>query len=207
MRLARSYSRRTHLLGRITLTLATLLFVTLLVLAISSFFRSLEYDLQRLGKTRDGLDSGYAIFCERGALMLVWTATSRTADRLRMRPLQGQSLITKHSLIPSIVRLPGRGGAVHCHPILPLWLPITVFGLVAFALRRFAIIRDWPDCFCCGYRLHGNQSGICPECGTPIPPEQVEQIKWAAVSMAPSDAAEPRVPDKNIRNMNIRDRH
>jgi hypothetical protein len=28
-----------------------------------------------------------------------------------------------------------------------------------------------PNCPACGYNLTGNLSGICPECGTPVPPE------------------------------------
>jgi predicted amidophosphoribosyltransferase len=28
---------------------------------------------------------------------------------------------------------------------------------------------DVPECASCGYNLTGNQSGICPECGTRVP--------------------------------------
>jgi hypothetical protein len=54
--------------------------------------------------------------------------------------------------------------------ILPLW---TVFGLSAapgvVLLWRHRRRRLPGFCRRCGYNLTGNVSGICPECGTPIP--------------------------------------
>lgn len=50
--------------------------------------------------------------------------------------------------------------------------PAVVLAGIAFVvivawLRR----REYPEgaCQTCGYNLSGNVSGICPECGTPIP--------------------------------------
>jgi hypothetical protein len=53
---------------------------------------------------------------------------------------------------------------------LPLWLVLVGFGaptILSWWLdRRVAV----PGCCrCCGYDLTGNVSGVCPECGTPIP--------------------------------------
>ncbi len=45
----------------------------------------------------------------------------------------------------------------------------SVAASVAFARRRIA-----PGCCeVCGYNLHGNISGICPECGTPLCKQQI----------------------------------
>jgi uncharacterized RDD family membrane protein YckC len=35
---------------------------------------------------------------------------------------------------------------------------------------------DGLVCESCGYDLHGNMSGICPECGTPISEQNIEQL-------------------------------
>jgi hypothetical protein len=55
-----------------------------------------------------------------------------------------------------------------------LRLPIWVFlGASAFstALLWYWSRKRYPPGYCrsCGYDLTGNESGMCPECGTPIP--------------------------------------
>jgi len=64
---------------------------------------------------------------------------------------------------------------------LPLWMPF-------FLLMIYPTSRAWRgpirrlrrrrrnQCMECGYILSGNTSGICPECGTPIPDEVKEQL-------------------------------
>ncbi len=60
--------------------------------------------------------------------------------------------------------------------ILPLWLPfVAVGGPTAFLIWRDRRRRIPPGhCQSCGYNLTGNTSGICPECGTPIPKDKKE---------------------------------
>jgi len=51
----------------------------------------------------------------------------------------------------------------------------AVWGLLLCARRKTA--RVTPGlCRECRYNLTGNTSGICPECGTPIPDEVKEQL-------------------------------
>jgi hypothetical protein len=51
--------------------------------------------------------------------------------------------------------------------ILPLWIPISVIGM-ASVFRLLKSGRRLLKGHCpCGYNLHGNQSGVCPECGRP----------------------------------------
>lgn len=51
---------------------------------------------------------------------------------------------------------------------VPLWgLLMTTATLPLFFLRRPR--PDYPACPTCSYNLTGNVSGLCPECGTPIP--------------------------------------
>ncbi len=43
-------------------------------------------------------------------------------------------------------------------------------------ISRTRTCTAYPCCMC-SYSLLGNQSGICPECGTPIDPKQIERIR------------------------------
>ena len=55
--------------------------------------------------------------------------------------------------------------------ILPVWWFIRFPG--CWFVRNFQLRRPFPAgcCHRCGYNLTGNVSGICPECGTPVPPK------------------------------------
>jgi len=57
----------------------------------------------------------------------------------------------------------------------PFWLVVPAIS-VAIAGGAFGFVRDRADrrairrrqrrqCVACGYSLHGNTSGVCPECG------------------------------------------
>ena len=68
------------------------------------------------------------------------------------------------------VSVPGR--AVHANHIgIPLWRVMTllaVYPTIAFIrgpLRRWRR-KKRGQCLKCGYDLTGNESGVCPECGT-----------------------------------------
>jgi len=61
-------------------------------------------------------------------------------------------------------------------------LPLLAVTLVSIWTGIWIVktyIRDFPTpghCVECAYDLTGNISGICPECGTPIPDEVKEQL-------------------------------
>jgi len=56
---------------------------------------------------------------------------------------------------------------------LPMWMPVVAFALLPIigvwrrAARRRRIKRG--RCKECNYNLTANTSGVCPECGTPVP--------------------------------------
>ena len=57
------------------------------------------------------------------------------------------------------------------------WFPITVFSIAPLVwltrkLRRRRR-RKRNLCVTCGYNLRGNTSGRCPECGTPVPTQEL----------------------------------
>lgn len=50
---------------------------------------------------------------------------------------------------------------------VPLWIPFILFmALVGLSLKRGSRSLLWNQCGTCGNDLTGNESGICPECGT-----------------------------------------
>ena len=57
---------------------------------------------------------------------------------------------------------------------VPLWLPFLIVLIPTIFL--FWGDRRYPkgSCQSCNYNLTGNTSGICPECGTPIPKDTKE---------------------------------
>lgn len=64
-----------------------------------------------------------------------------------------------YSLIAPIVFLEV---VIICFLLAPLW-----FAVIAYRRNRYErIVSDRPICSECGYDLTGNESGVCPECGT-----------------------------------------
>jgi hypothetical protein len=53
---------------------------------------------------------------------------------------------------------------------VPLWMPVLALSVLPFVrvLQGFRRVRS-GCCLTCGYSLTGNTSGVCPECGTPVP--------------------------------------
>jgi hypothetical protein len=53
---------------------------------------------------------------------------------------------------------------------IPLWAP-TVISAALLLISPFTRKQRKPgSCGHCGYDLTGNVSGVCPECGTRVPP-------------------------------------
>lgn len=55
---------------------------------------------------------------------------------------------------------------------VPLWIPTVLFGAsfwyVYVPYRRHMRRKRLGQCLSCGYDLTGNESGVCPECGTKV---------------------------------------
>ncbi len=63
-------------------------------------------------------------------------------------------------------------------PLWPLLVAFMTYPIVV-VLRRILRRHRWRKhgcCLRCGYDLKGNTSGVCSECGTPIPPEQCARL-------------------------------
>ncbi len=53
---------------------------------------------------------------------------------------------------------------------MPLWIPLGIVAIAtAFLFHRDRRRIPRGHCLKCGYNLTDNESGICPECGKPIP--------------------------------------
>ncbi len=73
------------------------------------------------------------------------------------------------------------GPSVFYNVELPIWA-VFFFLLILMLVQCWVSSRRQPSsCDRCQYNLSGNLSGICPECGTAIPLEQMEWIKQMAV--------------------------
>lgn len=56
---------------------------------------------------------------------------------------------------------------------MPLWIPSAVCvcaTLVILRSKNAPVV--YPGCPTCGYNLTGNTSGVCPECGKSVRPDQ-----------------------------------
>jgi hypothetical protein len=70
--------------------------------------------------------------------------------------------------LPSLRRAWGAGALK-----VPLWFPVPLALIALWALKREekrrALKSSECRCMKCGYSLVGNVSGVCPECGAPVP--------------------------------------
>jgi hypothetical protein len=60
-------------------------------------------------------------------------------------------------------------------PIWPLFAPIVAWTIVLWC--RSQPRGAGPRCSSCGYNLTANVSGICPECGKPIPQAEPDKCR------------------------------
>jgi hypothetical protein len=91
------------------------------------------------------------------------------------RPHVSDSFIGWAKPPPAMVReliLPFWLVAVVTIPLPLAWLRPRVIAIVQ-RVRRHRATSAWAAgrCGSCGYNLTGNTSGVCPECGTPVPQE------------------------------------
>lgn len=67
----------------------------------------------------------------------------------------------------------GRPNARQHRLQLPLWIPLILSALMLVPFVRHFVVRQYRTrqglCLTCGYCLKDNVSGLCPECGDPLP--------------------------------------
>lgn len=64
----------------------------------------------------------------------------------------------------------------------PAWVPTAVFMIYPSIAFIGGPLRSWRRsrkglCMNCGYDLTGNESGVCPECGSVVPDDLLENMK------------------------------
>lgn len=52
--------------------------------------------------------------------------------------------------------------------VIPLWIPTILAAVASVYFHRKARTAPPGQCRYCRYDLTGNESGVCPECGTPM---------------------------------------
>jgi hypothetical protein len=57
-------------------------------------------------------------------------------------------------------------------PVWPLFLAVAAYPTITLFRRLEAALATQPGHCRCGYDLTANTSGICPECGTPVPSQE-----------------------------------
>ena len=78
---------------------------------------------------------------------------------------------------------------------------MAALGLLIFILpNRRPRKESNPRCRRCGYDLTGNQSGICPECGTPIAEIVHQQEAVRLLQIEPDPEPDPRRRPLKIAN-------
>ena len=55
---------------------------------------------------------------------------------------------------------------------IPFWLALLVTAIPTTILWRLDRRPREGHCLRCGYNLTGNESGVCPECSTPVPKQE-----------------------------------
>jgi hypothetical protein len=59
---------------------------------------------------------------------------------------------------------------------IPAWFIVLLTAILPlWWVRTIRHKSKGPGCLVCGYNLTGNTSGVCPECGTPVPKEAAEK--------------------------------
>jgi len=64
--------------------------------------------------------------------------------------------------------VPGRIDLIWVYICIPPASAIFVGVVVKLIRQRKSAASEPPRCAVCEYDLHGNVSGVCPECGTPV---------------------------------------
>mgnify|MGYP007037753419 CR=1 FL=1 len=98
-----------------------------------------------------------------------------------------QSMRSSFDGSPDVTKTAPTPPLMATHVVFPLWAPsillISLFvGPILCGWR--AKLRSHKEIVCanCSYCLRANESGICPECGTPIPEEEKRSIAQATTN-------------------------
>jgi hypothetical protein len=77
-------------------------------------------------------------------------------------------------------------------PFWPWVLTMLSWSLAMFAWAWFRQdARHRLLCSVCEYNLAGNRSGICPECGTPVPAETLQRLRRGPMVGSSSTGSDP----------------
>ncbi|MCB9856768.1 MAG: hypothetical protein H6818_13895 [Phycisphaerales bacterium] len=106
-----------------------------------------------------------------GCIYLIWKWPAPLKHYIPNECMLSRSDYVQERFLPSYEsgrRVPATGGMTWPLIAIPIWiLAIPLAVGVIYLRRRRPLLDDSPRCANCGFDLTGNESGICPECGTP----------------------------------------
>ena len=108
-----------------------------------------------------GTYDDHAIVAVDGALFILTTQCS--VDAAELRALMVANRPGTAFSLPMHIGTSGRNILV-----VPMWLPLVCLVVATICLPRRRRRIPIEDCQKCGYSLHKNTSGVCPECGEKV---------------------------------------
>jgi hypothetical protein len=104
----------------------------------------------------------------------MWIFARRRRFRDRDERLRFGRTITAIALLMACNRL---GSGAYLQSLVPIALSLVIWTVVRLIKPR--AIRTENHCGKCSYNLTANISGVCPECGAPIPSQERQQMSMA----------------------------
>ena len=107
------------------------------------------------------------------------------------KPIWTSAVLIAFTVFIGVCAIPSRGSSSLLSllvPILLFFMAVVMFIGSCIYKRRYRCMLAMHQCTYCTYDLTGNISGVCSECGTPIPEWQKDKLAIVSDRTPPSSA-------------------